>query len=92
MVTAKGVKDRKRTTRGRSDTDPGDQIIESLIRARRDQGITQLKLEELTGVKQPQIARTEMEDANPRVKTLLKLLAPLGKTLAVVPLDWNKAH
>ena len=62
-------------------------LITALIQARKEQGISQRKLEELSGVKQPQIARMEGGDTNPHVKTLLRLLAPLGKTLAVVPLE-----
>ena len=62
-------------------------IITELIRARQEQGITQRQLEEMSGVKQPQIARMERGDANPQLDTLLKVLAPLGKTLAIVPLQ-----
>lgn len=61
-------------------------IIAELVKARREQGISQRQLEEMSGVKQPQIARMERGDANPQLDTILKVLAPLGKTLAVVPL------
>lgn len=61
-------------------------LITALVNARREQGITQRQLGELSGVKQPQIARIERGDANPQLDTILKVLAPLGKTLAVVPL------
>ena len=61
-------------------------LICELIQARQEQGITQRQLEELSGVKQPVIARLENGKSNPQVGTLLKLLAPLGKTLAIVPL------
>ena len=40
----------------------------------------------MSGVKQPQIARIESGEANPRLDTLIKVLVPLGKTLAIVPL------
>lgn len=62
-------------------------IIGELIKARQEKGISQKKLEELSGVKQPIIARMEKGSTNPQVGTILKLLAPLGKTLAVVPLE-----
>ena len=62
-------------------------LITALVQARKEQGISQRKLEELSGVKQPQIARMENGDANPHLKTLLRVLAPLGKTLAIVPLE-----
>jgi predicted transcriptional regulator len=40
----------------------------------------------MSGIKQPQIARIERGDANPQLDTLLRVLAPLGKTLAIVPI------
>ena len=63
-------------------------IIGELIKARREQGITQKQLEELSGVRQPVIARME-KGSNPQLDTVLKVLAPLGKTLSVVPLPQN---
>jgi DNA-binding phage protein len=64
-------------------------LITALVEARRERGISQRQLEEMSGVKQPQIARMERGDANPQLDTLLKVLAPLGKTLAIVPLHTN---
>ncbi len=61
-------------------------LIGELIKARQERGITQKKLEELSGVRQPVIARMETGATNPQVRTLLKILAPLGKTLAIVPI------
>jgi DNA-binding XRE family transcriptional regulator len=60
-------------------------IIGELIKARREKGLTQKQLEELSGVRQPVIARMEKGN-NPQLDTVIKVLAPLGKTLAVVPL------
>lgn len=65
-------------------------IIGELIKARQEQGISQRKLEELSGVKQPIIARMEKGSTSPQLDTVLKILAPLGKTLAIVPLDTAK--
>lgn len=62
-------------------------IIGELIKARQEKGISQKKLEELSGVKQPIIARMERGTTSPQLSTILKVLAPLGKTLAVVPLQ-----
>ena len=64
-------------------------LIGELIKARQEKGLSQKKLEELSGVKQPVIARMEKGITNPQLDTLLKVLAPLGKTLAIVPLDPN---
>ena len=62
-------------------------IISAIIEARHEQGISQKQLEELSGVKQPVIARMETGKTNPQLDTILKILASLGKTLAVVPLN-----
>ena len=76
-------------------------IIGELIKARREKGLTQKELENITGIKQPVINVLvvdaqgepiiganviEKGTTNPQIATILKLLAPLGKTLAVVPL------
>ena len=65
------------------------QLIDELVRARNEQGISQKKLEELSGVKQPIIARMETGKTSPQVSTLIKILKPLGKTLAVVQIENN---
>ena len=67
-------------------------LIGELIKARQEKGISQKKLEELSGVKQPIIARMEKGTTSPQIDTILKVLAPLGKTLAIVPLDKQKAE
>ena len=61
-------------------------LMGELVKARKEQGISQRKLEELSGVKQPVIARIENGSSNPQLETIIKLLAALGKTLAVVPM------
>lgn len=61
-------------------------LIGELIKARQEKGISQKQLEELSGVKQPVIARMEKGYTSPQLDTILKVLAPLGKTLAIVPL------
>ncbi len=66
-------------------------LISELIKARKEKGLSQKKLEELSGVKQPIIARMEKGNTSPQLDTILKVLAPLGKTLAVVPLNQQPA-
>lgn len=63
------------------------ELIGELIKARQKRGITQQKLEALSGVKQPVIARLERGTTVPSVSTLLKLLTPLGMKLSIVPID-----
>ena len=62
-------------------------MMGELIKARHEQGVSQKRLEELSGVKQPVIARMEKGTTSPQLSTFLKVLAPLGKTLAVVPIE-----
>lgn len=69
-----------------AESDLRTSLISELIKVRQEQGITQKQLEELSGVKQPVIARIEKGNTSPQVGTLLKVLAALGKTLAIVPM------
>lgn len=62
-------------------------LIGELIKARQERGISQKKLEEMSGVKQPIIARMETGKTSPQLDTVLKVLFSLGKTLAIVPLE-----
>lgn len=62
-------------------------LIGEFVKARQEKGLSQKKLEELSGVKQPVIARMENGKTSPQLDTVLRLLAPLGKTLAIVPLE-----
>ena len=62
-------------------------LIAELIDARNERGLSQRELEQLSGVSQPVIARMESGATIPKLDTVMKILAALGKTLAVVPLD-----
>ena len=59
-------------------------IICSIIDARQEKGLSQKELAELTGIKQPAIARLENGHISPSIDTINRLLAPLGKRLAVI--------
>lgn len=65
-------------------------LIGELIKVRQEKGISQKKLEKLSGVKQPIIARIEKGYTSPQLDTLLKVLTPLGKTLAIVPMKTER--
>ena len=66
-------------------------IMSALINARNEQGLSQRDLEKLSGVKQPIISRMEACVTIPQLDTILKVLAPLGKTLYVGDLNQEKA-
>lgn len=61
-------------------------LIGKMIEAREKKGLSQRELAELSGVKQPAIARLESLKATPQIDTLFKVLLPLGYTLEIVPL------
>jgi DNA-binding XRE family transcriptional regulator len=62
-------------------------IVGEILKARQDENLTQRALEELSGIKQPVIARIENGKTDPQLGTVLKILRPLGKTLAVVDMN-----
>ena len=65
-------------------------LIGEIIKARRERGLSQRELGMLSGVKQPIIARMEKGTAVPNLNTVLKVLAPLGKTLYIGDLPKTK--
>jgi ribosome-binding protein aMBF1 (putative translation factor) len=70
-----------------AESDLEAELIMALIDARESQGVSQRSLEELSGIRQPAIARIERGTNSPTVETLIRLLAPLGKKLAIVPIS-----
>lgn len=67
--------------------DKRDEIVVKIVKLRKEQGLTQKQPELLSGVKQPIIARMETGANIPQLSSIIKLLIPLGKTIAVVPLE-----
>ena len=65
-------------------------LVGEIIKARQEKGLTQQQLGELSGVKQPVIARMEKGSTSPQLSTVMKVLAPLGMKLAIVPIDEKK--
>ncbi len=62
------------------------ELMSALVEARKEKGISQRELEELSGVAQSAIARMEKGNVNPTLDTLVKILTPLGKKLSIVPI------
>jgi len=60
-------------------------LIGKMIEAREEKGLSQRELADLSGIKQPAIARLESLKATPQIDTLFKILYPLGYTLEIVP-------
>jgi len=61
-------------------------LIGKMIEAREEKGLSQRELAEISGVKQPAIARLESLKATPQIDTLFKVLYPLGYTIEIVPI------
>ncbi len=61
-------------------------LIVELVKARQEKGMSPEKLEDLSGVKRSVIAKMEKGSTSLQLGAVLKVLAFLGKTLAVVPI------
>lgn len=59
-------------------------VITAIVDAREENGLTQKQLSELCGVKQPVIARLESAVHSPQINSIIRILEPLGYTLAVI--------
>ena len=66
-------------------------LIGKMIEAREGKGMSQRELAEISGIKQPAIARLESMKATPQIDTLFKILHPLGYTIEIVPLSSRQA-
>ncbi|MBQ8922125.1 MAG: helix-turn-helix domain-containing protein [Oscillospiraceae bacterium] len=62
-------------------------LIGEIIKARKEEGITQQELEKRTGLTQAVISRMETGNTHTQLDTVLKVLAAMGKTLAIVPIN-----
>ena len=82
-----GVREQLLTPEERAASSLRVAMMIELANARAEKGISQKKLEAMSGVKQPIIARMERGYTSPQIDTVLKVLAPLGKTLAIVPIE-----
>ena len=61
-------------------------LIRAMVAIREEQGLSQTELAEKSHVKQPAIARMEKNVHSPQIDSLLRILAPMGYTLQIVPL------
>ena len=87
MRTWKDVRPELYTAEEIRESDLRVAIIGELIKARQERNISQRELEQLSGVKQPIISRMETGETSPQLDTVLRVLAPLGKTLYVGDLE-----
>lgn len=62
---------------------PEHAVIQAIIDARKESGLTQKELAEKTGIAQGDISKIEKGLANPSLKTLKRLAVGMGKVLKI---------
>lgn len=63
--------------------EPEFAIVQAMIDARKQTGMTQQRLSELTGIAQGDISKIESGSANPSLRTLQRLAAGMGMRLKI---------
>lgn len=63
--------------------EPEFAIIQAIINARKNSGLTQKQLSEITGIAQGDISKLENGSANPSLKTMQRLASGMGMRLKV---------
>ena len=63
--------------------EPEFSIVQALIDARKESGLTQKQLSERTGIAQADISKLESGNANPSVRTLQRLAAGMGMRVKI---------
>ena len=71
--------------------EPEFAIIQAIIDARQQKGITQKELSQRTGIAQGDISKLENGNANPSIRTLKRLAAAMDMSLKIefVPKTYN---
>ena len=67
-------------------------IVGEVAAARRAAEFSQNAVAEASGVRQPVIARMESGETAPQLDTVIRVLAPLGKTLQVVDMPGTREY
>ena len=62
---------------------PEHAVVQAIIDARKNAGLTQKELSERTVIAQGDISKLENGNANPSIRTLQRLAAAMGMTLKV---------
>lgn len=63
--------------------EPEFAIVQAMINARKESGLTQRQLSERTGIAQADISKLESGNANPSVRTLQRLAAGMGMRVKI---------
>ncbi|MBO4394131.1 MAG: helix-turn-helix domain-containing protein [Spirochaetales bacterium] len=63
------------------------ELIREMVAIREEKGLSQAGLAKKCNVKQPVIARMEKSTHSPQLNSILRILAPMGYTLQIVPIE-----
>ena len=63
--------------------DPEFSVIEAMLKARKESGLTQQQLSERTGIAQTDISKLERGNGNPSLRTLQRLAAGMGMRVKI---------
>ena len=63
------------------------EVMIALSKARKEKGLTQKKLSEMTGVRQSAISRLENGDTPNQIDSLIRLFVAMNMKMQVVPID-----
>lgn len=63
------------------------ELMIALSKARKEKGLTQKKLSEMTGVRQSAISRLENGDTPNQIDSLIRLFVAMNMKMQVVPID-----
>lgn len=63
------------------------EIMIALSKARKEKGLTQKKLSEITGIRQSAISRLENGNTPTQIDTLIRLFAAMNMKMQVVPIN-----
>lgn len=61
-------------------------FICNFVNLRRNKGLSQKSLAEMSGVVREQIAKIETQLNSPQLNSLIKILEPIGYTVKIVPI------
>lgn len=74
------------------DLEPEYDIINAMIKARKEKGLTQKQLSELTGISQADISRIENGTRNPSLEMIKRLATGMGMRLKLVFIPVSKVE
>lgn len=65
-------------------------LICDFIKLRKEKGLSQKALADLSGVVREKIAKIETHLNSPQINSLIKILEPLGYTIKIMPIEGTK--